>query len=129
MKHIVVVAAFLLGSLHVVAQANDTKNSRSKKTGQSQNKTTKKSAKPAKKQLPPGTAIRGGKVVTLHNGAHNYTPGSPVGTGGAGGSSMSGSPQGSASENALGRKPSNELLKKNGKIQSKTSGNTTKKSE
>lgn len=88
-----------------------------------------KGVKPDRKKLPAGTAIHAGKVVPLYHGKHDYTPGSPVGTGGAGGGTMSGSQQGSASENALGKKSSDELLKKNDKPDNKKNsqqGNTSK---
>lgn len=78
------------------------------------------------KKLPAGTAIHGGELVPLHNGKHDYTPGSPVGTGGAGGT-MNGSQQGSASENAVGNKSSDELLRKNDKPHKNKNGKSGSK--
>ncbi len=113
MKFIIVVLAFIFSGLCTKAQSSDTKHSDKKKTTQVKHKKVDKETKAGKKQIPAGTAIRGGKLVPLHHGSHDYTPGSPIGTGGAGGNTMSGSPQGSASENAIGKKSSNELRKKN----------------
>src|SRR4051794_27513457 len=104
MKFILVLAVLLLSNKYMIAQTNN-------KNGQKG--ATKTSSKATKKNLAADTALQGGKTVPLHHGSHDYTPGSPVGTGGAGGSTMSGSPQGSASENAMGKNPSNELRKKN----------------
>jgi len=115
MKLLVLITAFTLSTTWANAQVKSkaTNKVKSNTSADSTNKTTKsKVSKSKRSNLPPGTAIHGGKVVTLHHGKHDYTPGSPVGTGGAGGSTLSGSPQGSTSENAMGKKASNELLKK-----------------
>jgi hypothetical protein len=107
---IIIIAGLVLGTSSADAQTKS-----GKKTSSSQKSKTsakKSSAKPKKSKLPPGTAIHGHEVVPLYHGKHDYTPGSPVGTGGAGGGTMAGSQQGSAEENALGKKSSNELLKK-----------------
>lgn len=118
MKYLVVIAAFIFSSNCLMAQSKDAMHHKgTRKTSRVKNKSTSTSPRTGKKQLPEGTAIRGGQLVPLHHGAHDYTPGSPVGTGGAGGNTMSGSPQGSASENAMGKKSSNELLKKNNGLQ------------
>ncbi len=113
MKYIIIILALVFLHLFTTAQSVDTKHADKKKTSQVKHKKVDKEPKASKNQIPAGTAIRGGKLVPLHNGSHDYTPGSPIGTGGAGGNTMSGSPQGSASENAIGKKPSNELRKKN----------------
>ncbi len=113
MKYIIIILAFIFSSLSTRAQSSDTKHADKKKTSQVKHKKVNKETKASKNQIPAGTAIRGGKLVPLHHGSHDYTPGSPIGTGGAGGNTMSGSPQGSASENAIGKIPSNELRKKN----------------
>src|SRR4051812_38454770 len=58
-------------------------------------KQTPKQATPAKKSA---TQARG---TGQYHGSKDTTPGSPMGTGGAGGNELSGSPAGSASENAI----------------------------
>ncbi|MDQ6815632.1 MAG: hypothetical protein M3040_18025 [Bacteroidota bacterium] len=114
MKYVMIIAFGLSTSL-VNGQAHSRTHGSRKNTAPAHaNKTSvTNDSKPNKSNLPPGTALRGGKIVTLHHGKHDYTPGSPVGTGGAGGNTMSGSQQGSAEENAIGKKAANELLKKN----------------
>ncbi len=119
MKNIIIVVVFAFSSLCLVAQSKNTTYHGTKKTTHSKSKVASKHARPVTKSLPAGTVRRGGKVVPLYHGSHDYTPGSPIGTGGAGGGSLSGSPQGSASENAVGKKPSNEILKKDNGLQSK----------
>ena len=115
MKHLLLIGAFTLSSAFVMAQTNGS-TSGSSNSGTTTSKTTgsKKdsvtNAKTNHRKLPPNTAIHGGKVVSTVHGEHDYTPGSPIGTGGAGGTLMSGSQQGSASENAMGKVPSDELL-------------------
>ncbi len=132
MKLLFLIAAFTLSTGLVNAQAkskatNKVKNN-SPGNSTSKSKTeVSKDVKSKQSKLPAGTAIHGGKVVSLHHGKHDYTPGSPVGTGGAGGSTLSGSPQGSASENAIGNKPSNELLKKNNTTKAKDKKSVNKK--
>ena len=58
-------------------------------------KQTPKQATPAKKSA---TQVRG---TGQYHGSKDTTPGSPMGTGGAGGNELSGSPAGSASESAI----------------------------
>ncbi|MGI8636049.1 MAG: hypothetical protein ACR2KZ_11675, partial [Segetibacter sp.] len=121
MKHLILIAAFAVINCSVNAQTNGRvtgsgQNSGTGGAGKANTGSTKVTGK-GQKKLPPGTAIHGGKPVPKSHGAHDYTPGSPIGTGGAGGGSLSGSPQGSASENAIGKNPSDELLKKNNGIQ------------
>jgi hypothetical protein len=127
MKYIIIALAFILSSTCTMAQSKKTVHKSTKKTSHVKNKTAPKDTTAGKKQLPPGTAIRGGKLVPLYHGEHDYTPGSPIGTGGAGGNTMSGSPQGSASENAIGKKASNELHKKNNGLNSKKKDSKTSK--
>lgn len=124
MKHTVIIAAFTLTTVIVSAQTKSrTKDTVNKNASGSSTHTSnsnpKKAARSSKRILPPGTAIHGGKIVPLHHGKHDYTPGSPIGTGGAGGNTMSGSQESSASENAIGKKASDELLKKNNAIKNK----------
>lgn len=127
MKYIIIALAFILSSTCTMAQSKNTVHKSTKKTTHVENKTAPTDTTARKKKLPPGTAMRGGELVPLHHGAHDYTPGSPIGTGGAGGGSMSGSPQGSASENAMGKKSSNELRKKNNGLNSKKKYSKTSK--
>jgi len=133
MKYIIMIAALTCSAALVNGQTNSGvagsgQNMAAGRSARTNSAPAAKGVKHSRKKLPAGTAIHGGKVVSLYHGKHDYTPGSPVGTGGAGGGTMSGSQQGSASENALGRKSSNELLKNNNNQNKKNSqqGNTNK---
>lgn len=127
MKYLIIIVAFAFSTASVNAQTKSGKKNSSSHTSKA---SATKSVKPKQSKLPPGTAIHGGEVVPLYHGKHDYTPGSPVGTGGAGGGTMSGSPQGSAQENAMGNKSSNELLKKNNdSIKNKNGHHSNKKDQ
>lgn len=125
------ITAFTLSAALANAQTKSvTTDSAKMNVSDTLSKTSKSAAAKGLKQngkkLPAGTAVHGGKLVPLHNGKHDYTPGSPVGTGGAGGT-MNGSQQGSASENAVGNKSSDELLKKNVKPHKNKNGKSASK--
>src|SRR3712207_4878189 len=87
MKYILIAGAFLVCGIAAEAQSNGGVTG----AGQSGGSTSGR----------PGTATKANtpKVATSH-GAKDHTPGSPVGTGGAG-DNMSGSRDNSASETAL----------------------------
>lgn len=125
---IIIIAGLALSSSSVNAQTKGEKKSDSSQKSKASSK--KSSVKPKQSKLPPGTAIHGGGLVPLYHGKHDYTPGSPIGTGGAGGNTMSGSPQGSAEENAMGKRSSNELLKSDSSAaKNKNRQRTNKKAE
>lgn len=118
MRYLILLAAFAFFGFSANAQTNGavTGSGRNSGTGSTGTTGAVKETQNHKK-LPPGTTIQGGKVVPKSHGTHDYTPGSPVGTGGAGEGTSTGSPQGSASENAIGKNPSDELLKKDNGLQ------------
>lgn len=84
MKHILITAVFIAGGFVANAQSNGAV------TGSGQ--TTSNTSATAGKGTKP--------KVAKHHGPHDYTPGSPIGTGGAG-DNMSGSRNNSALKTAL----------------------------
>jgi hypothetical protein len=126
MKYVLIIVAglaFSTSSVNAQTRSGEKNNSSHKSTTHAK----KSSTKPKQSNRPPGTAIHAGQVVPLYHGKHDYTPGSPIGTGGAGSGGMAGSPQGSAEENAMGKKSSNELLKKDSGATKSRNGHTTNK--
>lgn len=86
MKYVLVAAGLLLGSAGLQAQTVGTGQRTGGATSPSSNTTSGKGNTSAGKNIPQS------------HGPRDVTPGSPVGTGGAGGGDMSGSPAGSAIE-------------------------------
>jgi hypothetical protein len=108
MKQVWITAILLVGSILTNAQTTPASGS----TGKTNNAGTqpKKSAAQAR-----GSG--------QYHGSKDTTPGSPMGTGGAGGNEMSGSPAASASETAIQPEKSNDSTAE----QSETQGTKTKK--
>jgi hypothetical protein len=84
MKHLLLASFFIAGTFFAHSQSAS-----GTRTGTAKNNNNVKKT---------STQVRG---TGQYHGSKDTTPGSPMGTGGAGGSEMSGSPAGSASKTAL----------------------------